>query len=53
MSVDLAKQCGPVFRADPGLLAEDGWHPSVDGARIWVDALEPTMLDAAGMPATY
>ncbi len=50
--MDLAKACGPVFRADPGLLSEDGWHPSVDGARIWVDALEPMMLDAAGSPAT-
>ena len=53
LPVDLAKECGPVFRADPGLLAADGWHPSVDGARIWVDALEPMMLDAAGTPATY
>ncbi len=52
LPVDLAKACGPVFRADPGLLSEDGWHPSVDGARIWVDALEPMMLDAAGSPAT-
>lgn len=51
--VDLAKECGPVFRADPGLLAADGWHPSVDGARIWVDALEPLLLDAAGFPATH
>ncbi|MEJ7772888.1 MAG: SGNH/GDSL hydrolase family protein [Geodermatophilaceae bacterium] len=53
LPVDLAKECGPVFRADPGLLSEDGWHPSVDGARIWVDALEPMILDAAGSPATY
>ncbi len=53
LPVDLAKECGPVFRADPGLLAADGWHPSVDGARIWVDALEPKILDAAGSPATY
>jgi len=53
LPVDLAKKCGPVFRADPGLLAADGWHPSVDGARIWVDALEPMILDAAGTPATY
>ncbi|MDQ3715409.1 MAG: SGNH/GDSL hydrolase family protein [Actinomycetota bacterium] len=53
LPVDLAKECGPVFRADPGLLSDDGWHPSVDGARIWVDALEPMMLDAAGSPATY
>lgn len=53
LPVDLAAECGPVFRADPGLLAADGWHPSVDGARIWVDALEPMMLDATGSPATY
>lgn len=53
LPVDLARECGPVFRADPGLLAADGWHPSVDGARIWVDALEPMILDAAGSPATY
>lgn len=53
LPVDLAKECGPVFRADPGLLSDDGWHPSVDGARIWVDALEPMMRDAVGSPATY
>lgn len=53
LPVDLAKECGPVFRADPGLLAPDGLHPSVDGARIWVDALEPMILDAAGSPATH
>lgn len=52
LPVDLARECGPVFRADPGLLCADGWHPSGDGARIWADALEPTVLSAAGSPAT-
>lgn len=50
LSVDLAAACGPVFRADPGLLAADHWNPSGDGTRIWADALESALIDAAGSP---
>lgn len=45
--VDLAAETGPVFRADPGALCFDGFHPSADGYRIWAHALFPAVLAAA------
>jgi lysophospholipase L1-like esterase len=48
--VDLAERTGAVFRADPGTLCEDGYHPSADGYRVWAHALLPAVADAAGVP---
>lgn len=45
--VDLAAETGPVFRADPGALCFDGFHPSADGYRVWAHALYPAVLAAA------
>lgn len=47
VSVDLAARTGPVFRADPGTLSEDGFHPSADGYDLWALALYPAVYDAA------
>jgi lysophospholipase L1-like esterase len=49
-AVDLAERTGAVFRADPGTLCEDGYHPSADGYRVWAHALLPAVADAAGVP---
>ena len=46
--VDLAAITGPVFRADPGTLCADGYHPSADGYRVWAHALMPAIVDALG-----
>jgi len=46
--VDLAARTGPVFRADPGTLSEDRFHPSADGYRLWALALYPAVYEAAG-----
>ncbi|HLU33019.1 MAG TPA: SGNH/GDSL hydrolase family protein [Natronosporangium sp.] len=45
--VDLATETGPVFRADPGTLCFDGFHPSADGYRVWAHALYPAVAAAA------
>jgi lysophospholipase L1-like esterase len=45
--VDLAARTGPVFRADPGTLSEDAFHPSADGYDLWALALYPAVYDAA------
>jgi len=45
--VDLADRAGPVFRADPGTLCHDGFHPSADGYRVWAHALLPAVVNAA------
>lgn len=45
--VDLAAETGPVFRADPGTLSEDLFHPSADGYRLWAAALLPAVREAA------
>ena len=45
--VDLAARTGPVFRADPGTLSEDRFHPSADGYDLWALALYPAVYDAA------
>lgn len=47
--VDLAGLAGPVFRADPGTLCQDGFHPSADGYRVWAHALFPAVAEAAGV----
>ncbi|GIH12082.1 SGNH/GDSL hydrolase family protein [Rugosimonospora africana] len=47
--VDLARQAGPVFRADAGTLCHDGFHPSADGYRVWAHALYPAVAEAAGV----
>jgi lysophospholipase L1-like esterase len=50
MPVDLATKTGAVFRADPGTLCHDGFHPSADGYGVWADALFPAVAEAAGVP---
>ncbi|HZN20283.1 MAG TPA: SGNH/GDSL hydrolase family protein [Micromonosporaceae bacterium] len=45
--VDLATETGPVFRADPGTLCADGYHPSADGYQVWAHALYPAVAAAA------
>lgn len=47
--VDLAGETGPVFRADPGTLCHDGYHPSADGYRVWAHALLPAVVHAAAV----
>jgi lysophospholipase L1-like esterase len=44
--VDLAAETGTVFRADPGALCFDGFHPSADGYRVWAHALYPAVAIA-------
>ncbi len=51
VAVDLAATVGPVFRADPGTLSEDGFHPSADGHRLLAEALLPAVSEAAGQHA--
>lgn len=46
VAVDLARRTGPVFRADPGTICVDGFHPSADGYRLWAHALFPAVRDA-------
>jgi lysophospholipase L1-like esterase len=45
--VDLAARTGPVFRADPGTLSSDRFHPSADGYDLWALALYPAVYEAA------
>lgn len=47
--VDLAEQVGPLFRADPGMLCQDGFHASADGYRVIAYALLPAVLAAADL----
>ncbi len=44
--VDLARRTSAVFRADPGTICVDGFHPSADGYRIWAHALYPPVHQA-------
>ncbi len=46
VAVDLAGRTSAVFRADPGTICVDGFHPSADGYRIWAHALYPAVHDA-------
>ncbi|MGA8117407.1 MAG: SGNH/GDSL hydrolase family protein [Actinocatenispora sp.] len=46
--VDLGAATGTVFRADPGMLCTDGFHPSADGYRIWAHALYPAVAALHG-----
>lgn len=46
VAVELAARTGAVFRADPGTICVDGFHPSADGYRIWAHALYPAVHDA-------
>lgn len=50
--VDLAGQVGPVFRADAGMLCEDGFHPSADGYRVMAYALFPELATAAHLSSS-
>jgi lysophospholipase L1-like esterase len=44
--VDLGRLTGGVFRADPGTLSVDRFHPSADGYRLWAEALLPAVSAA-------
>lgn len=44
--VELGRLTGGVFRADPGTLSVDGFHPSADGYRLWAEALLPAVGEA-------
>lgn len=46
VAVDLARRTGLVFRADPGTICVDGFHPSADGYRVWSHALYPAVRAA-------
>ncbi|MGH3713949.1 MAG: SGNH/GDSL hydrolase family protein [Micromonosporaceae bacterium] len=46
VAIDLAGRTSAVFRADPGTICVDGFHPSADGYRIWAHALYPAVHDA-------
>jgi lysophospholipase L1-like esterase len=48
-AVDLGAETGPVFRADPGTLCHDGYHPSADGYRVWAHVLLPAVAEAAAV----
>lgn len=50
--VDLAAETGAVFRADPGTLCHDGYHPSADGYRVWAHALLPAVSVAASVASS-
>ncbi len=45
--VDIGRLTGPIFRADPGTLSEDCFHPSADGYRLWAEVLQPAVEAAA------
>lgn len=45
--VDLARLTGPIFRADPGTLSTDLFHPSADGYRLWAEVLHSAVESAA------
>lgn len=47
--VDLGALVGPVFRADPGMLCHDCFHPSADGYRVLAYALFPEVATAANV----
>lgn len=46
-SIDLGRLTGPIFRADPGTLSPDEFHPSADGYRLWAEVLQPRVEAAA------
>ncbi len=50
--VDLGAEVGPVFRADPGMLCYDRFHPSADGYRVLACAMLPTVEAAAETAST-
>jgi lysophospholipase L1-like esterase len=50
--VDLGAMVGPVFRADPGMLCYDGFHPSADGYRVIAHALFPETAAAANLASS-
>ncbi|MDP9432822.1 MAG: SGNH/GDSL hydrolase family protein [Actinomycetota bacterium] len=41
--VDLARETGPAFRADPRTVSSDRYHPSDRGYALWADALLPAV----------
>ena len=42
--VDIAGRTGPAFRRDPDqMFADDGYHPSAAGYRVWADAVLDTV----------
>lgn len=44
--INLAEELGPLFRADPGTICPDGFHPSPDGYRLIAERLIPAVRSA-------
>lgn len=44
--INLAEELGPLFRADPGTICPDGFHPSSDGYRLIAERLIPAVRSA-------
>jgi lysophospholipase L1-like esterase len=50
LTVDLAREAGPIFRRDPQRLhASDEFHPSAAGYRVWADAIVPVVKRAVAV----
>ncbi|MEO6957702.1 MAG: SGNH/GDSL hydrolase family protein [Antricoccus sp.] len=45
-AVNLVSELGSLFRADPGMICADGFHPSADGYRLIAERLEPALTAA-------
>ena len=50
LTVDLAREAGPVFRRDPQRLhSSDEFHPSAAGYRVWADVIVPVLKRAVAV----
>lgn len=49
--VNAYRDLGPIFRADPGALCADGFHPAADGYRMIAEAMLPLVTSAVGDPS--
>jgi len=50
LAVDIGGETGAAFRSDPDrYLSSDEFHPSIEGYRLWAEALLPEVRVAAGV----
>ncbi|MEO6715502.1 MAG: SGNH/GDSL hydrolase family protein [Mycobacteriales bacterium] len=50
LTVDLAREAGPIFKRDPQRLhSVDDFHPSAAGYRVWADAIIPVLQRAVAV----